>query len=171
MEYVRAKLDIGTQYSPIDLGEHSIKVQTFDRGCNEFLLYHGSPNASSVAQHGADVNKARDVGLFGKGFYLTNLASKADVYTGKAGSNKLRMRQVVVCRCALGAAHLTGVALKGIDAAPDGCDSVVARSRLLGDASAAVKYPEMVVFDANAALPEFLITYRHIPGCACVHCE
>lgn len=132
------------------------------------VVAYGSMEADALATNGVDLSRAREGGLFGKGFYMTPIASKADCYTGFR-RDKLAERQIVAFRCMLGQAYVTQTSRKG-QPSPPSCDSVVAPGRFL-DGGSAVNFPEVVVFDKSSVMPEFVITYKHTEGCACTHCE
>jgi len=170
LEYVLAKQTASQLYSyyPINIGKHAIRVQTYDKPCNEFVLFHGSTQANALAANGVDLSRAHKGGLFGPGFYMTPIASKADCYTGFR-TDQFAERQIVAFRCMLGQAYVTQTSRKG-QPPPPSCDSVVAPGRFI-DGSSAVNFPEVVVFDKNSVMPEFVITYKHTEGCACTHCE
>ena len=61
------------------------------REINEYLLFHGTDESScnAIVAQGLDMRLAHD-GLFGKGVYLAEMASKSHQYTGKTQKPKIQ---------------------------------------------------------------------------------
>ena len=108
--------------------------------------------------------------MFGDGIYLATHSSKSDIYTTPNGAGE---RSMFVMRACLGEVHETKVAMPEARRPPDRpdgrgpLDSVRALTVAEGGA---VEHPEFIVYKDSQVLPEYLITYRHKPGCRCTHC-
>jgi hypothetical protein len=114
--------------------------------------------------------------MFGRGFYLTEHASKADIYCGTRphGSPDPSMK-MILCAVSLGRVHTALEPLHNMLVprlpGPDGgsviYDSVVGECRARGGA---VDHREFVVFSEQQLLPVAVVTYHHDPACRCSRC-
>ena len=158
---------------------------------NEYLLFHGCPveAVDSIAREGFDPQLGGQAvgGMFGKGTYFAENASKSDLYTTcslcKDGAQHRECRhpsgerRMIVARVLLGHSGLVKRADAGRATAslrPDTgnvrrCyDSHVAVSRAMGGV---VDHLEFIVFKQQLALVRYVITYRHKASCVCHMCQ
>ena len=151
------------------------RVQSFEGiGLNEAMLFHGLPHSvvDRVVENGLDPrNAGSNAGaMFGNGTYLADLSSKSDIYTTPNANGE---RCMLLVRACLGEVHQATRANRVMmrpPERPDGrgpLDSVLALTQTEGGV---VEHREYVVYKEAQLLPQFVIWYKHEPGCACTHC-
>lgn len=132
---------------------------------NERMLFHGSPFINAIVQKGFDERHAYIGGMFGAGIYFAEHSSKSNQYVYGIGggigcpSHKDKscyvcLRQLLLCRVALGKSFLQYSAMK-MAHAPPGHHSVIGRPSAGG-----LHFTEYVVYRGEQAYPEYLITYQ-----------
>ena len=144
------------------------------------LLWHGSDNRSveGIVEDGVRLaHTGRGSGsMFGRGFYLAEHASKADLYCGsRPHARPDAAMKMLLCAVGLGRAHtarkpLRDMPVPKIPGPNGGCvtyDSVVAESRAGGGA---VDHREYAVFSEQQALPVAVVAYHHDRACRCSRC-
>jgi Poly(ADP-ribose) polymerase catalytic domain. len=132
-------------------------------GPTEAYLFHGTnPSSSmSILQSGFSLSHTgKSAGsMYGSGLYLAECSSKSDEYTRDDGGNAFPgLRAFLVCRCAVGRAHVVHKAGDHVlDAKATGYDCV------LGDRESVVgTYREFIFSDERQVWPEFAVIYKRV---------
>ena len=148
---------------------------------NEYMLYHGTryENLDLIAEHGLNPLPALG-GMFGRGVYFAQNASKSDFYTTckECATHKCKTckhaegeRGILVSRVLLGTTHImkhTDNVVKGWVEPPCTRDSITAACKADGGV---VDHMEFVVFKDPHMLVQFQIFYKHDTTCRCHSCQ
>eukprot|EP00928_Gymnodinium_smaydae_P075108 TRINITY_DN58113_c0_g1_i1.p1 TRINITY_DN58113_c0_g1~~TRINITY_DN58113_c0_g1_i1.p1 ORF type:complete len:434 (+),score=35.16 TRINITY_DN58113_c0_g1_i1:54-1355(+) len=139
-----------------------------DKDSNEFLLFHGleQENVQSILEQGFKVDTHNHGRMFGDGSYFSDLASKADLYSGMYGGREVKTQ--LLCKVSLGKFRCAGASGERASYPGAGFDSVVALPRELGGK---VDHLEMVVYHYLQVLPICAVHYMHKDTCRCRFCN
>lgn len=131
----------------------------FNHAVNECYLFHGTnPDAADkIARDKLRISKANH-GMFGRGLYLAECASKSDEYAAEGTGVFQGQFAMLLCKTVLGKVctekqpgDYEGRVLGG------GYDSVC------GDRAAAVgTYREFILFEEAAVCAEYIVLYRRV---------
>jgi len=136
------------------IGEQLLKTITSQEGRlyypNIQYLYHMSKvSKKEICEYGLDLRYSR-VGLFGNGIYFSDDPRKCDSYwTPRIPAVDKYMYK---CRVFLGKIYeyKEGIRDSTLIHPPRGYDSV----------KGIINYPELIIYDSNYVIPEFICTYR-----------
>uniref|UniRef100_A0A1W2WD79 Poly [ADP-ribose] polymerase n=1 Tax=Ciona intestinalis TaxID=7719 RepID=A0A1W2WD79_CIOIN len=139
--------------------------KTHVRPPHEKMLFHGSNQVGEILSEGFDKQETNPNGMFGAGFYFTDVSSKANQYVfGRNGCPRHGdtscyrcERQLLLCRVIIGnSLKLTDG--RKFDTAPHGYDSVTGVPSQGG-----LRHKEFVVYKQKQIYPEIVITYKLMP--------
>lgn len=141
---------------------------------NDFFLYHGVKHdlVERIALQGFDERYAGEHfgKLFGSGVYFAKNASKSDIYTTPDLNGN---RSIFLSRVCLGETHTTTVSMSTVNRPPERVDKRGPKNSVRAEIMSnggCVEFLEYIIYRGTQAYPEYCITYKHQPGCACTHC-
>ncbi len=160
-----------------------LKTAPLDTRLNECYAFHGAGLAKfqKIADSGFDFREAGAVTYYGAGTYFATNACKSHQYTTETngaavcclGGGGTRIgetsgrRHMVLSRVLLGRIHYAAELCREVKKPPLGADSIVANAGPMPGHHLKVQaHQELVVFDRDQALPEFIIEYAVEPESA-----
>ncbi|XP_059470161.1 poly [ADP-ribose] polymerase tankyrase-2-like [Neocloeon triangulifer] len=135
----------------------------------ERRLFHGSPNAETIANEGFDRGFAKSSGMFGAGVYFAEHSSKSNNYSfgclqpcprHSTGNCSSCVRKMLICKVAIGKLYET--TFSTTSSLPKGYHSV------RGNAGMRLAFPEYVIYNDDQVYPSYLIEYtaNYKDGCS-----
>lgn len=144
-------------------------------GRGQYLLYHGCDwyTVDKIITDGfrKELSSEMRRSLFGKKVYFADLSSKSGCYVrSDTGSNQgVGKYRMIVARVFIGKTYYTRRAMYDAVEDPDDHDSVTALTKELN--GGCVHYPEYMIGNNLAAIPEYVIEFVHKDECRCSQCE
>ena len=168
--------DLGCRY-------HQYKEKTFGNSSqepNEEWHFHGTSiecdiissdkccstktcGICGISRDGFDLSSVRNrFQRFGKGIYFAPNSSKSNDY---ATSNQYGYKAQLLCRVACGNKHVLYNDDTSLLAPPANCHSVYGKASTDGK----LNYDEVVVYDADAVIPQFILIYENPVESSVIH--
>ncbi|XP_059476417.1 poly [ADP-ribose] polymerase tankyrase-like [Neocloeon triangulifer] len=126
----------------------------------EMRLFHGSPQAMTIATQGFDRGFAKKSGMFGDGVYFAEHSSKSNNYTFgcfkpcDAHDDKeceICIRRILICKVALGKIYETKSTVKNLPAGYHSVKAIPHGGFLLR--------PEYIIYNDAQVYPSYLVEY------------